>query len=565
MGRVRPIAERADEAEARLRIERARLELERTKAARKAVKARDAALSTYRAAVKDRTTRDWNARTTSADSAILPDRATLDARARQMARDDPYAKSVVRAYKRNVVGTGITPAAAARDIDGNALLRFNRTADALWFDWSRDPRRCDIERRRSFSGIQRWAVSEFVQTGDAIVVMSIKPDRSGRPSLVLQLVESEQLDRYKLSVKDPQSGVEREVRGGVEVDEFGAAVAYWIYERHPNDVVGFGRPTPMTLESVRIPAERVCHVVDAERARQTRGVTTLASCMSKLRDLGEYDYAHLQAARAEACIGVLITAEADSHSSLGLNQPTSEGAAQRSDTDGNNELAFQPMMAARLSPGEDVKPFTPARPGGTYQPFMETSLRAIAAASGVSYEQVARDFTGGTYSSQRQAMLEDERELAPIQELIVTQLCQPVWEAFVELQVLTGRLVAPRFAVDRDLWVYAEWRPPARPWIDPEKEVNAHEKALAIGLDTKRRILLERQMDWREVAEQRADETAYEAALAAPAPAAAPAAPSPQAPETGAPVGGPSPAAQLPPGREPGATDAAMTPQGSAA
>ena len=50
--------------------------------------------------------------------------------------------------------------------------------------------------------------------------------------------------------------------------------------------------------------------------------------------------------------------------------------------------------------------------------------------------------------------------------------------------------------------------------IDPENEANANEKALALGLETKQRILAEKGLDWREVARQRQAEKDFEASLA---------------------------------------------------
>lgn len=471
------------------------------------------AVSTYSAAQRERSTRDWNPRSTSADGAIIPDLPTLNARARQLVRDDPHAKGIVRAFKRHVVGTGIIPAAMVRDDAGNPNAQFNRRADELFFDWSRKPRRCDIERRRTFADIQRWAVGELVEVGEALVIESVRVDPlTGRGDLVLQLVESEQLDRYKLR-HTGEDGIEREVRGGVEVDEFGAPVAYWIYERHPHDGYGIARPTPITLESRRIPAYRVHHIMDPERARQTRGVTRLAPCMRKLRDLSEFDFANLQSARAEASIGLIVVRQQEV-GSIGLNQSGEGGTGEQGvDADGNTELAMSPIMFAKVGEGEDVRPFTPARPGNTYEPFMRANLRAIASSAGVSYEQVERDFTGGSYSSQRQGMLEDQREFEPLQTLIINHLCQPVWESFIGLAVMNGDLIAPGFSRERDRWTYAEWYPPAWPWIDPQKDAAADQLAIEQGFDTLDSVCRRRGLDWREVLEQRAEERRYQQEL----------------------------------------------------
>lgn len=513
MAKRRTAEQIAQALEAKVRAERARLQLAQLKRVRGAIRDQQVALSTYRAATRDRTTRDWRAKLTSGDSAILPDLLTIDARARGATRDDCHASSVKRAFTRNVVGRGITAAATATLPNGKLATLFNLQADALFHDWSRS-KQCDIERRRPFWRIQRWAIGEMVETGEAFVIRSIVRDElTGRRRLVLQLVEAEQLDRYKL--QHAEGSVVNEVRSGVEIDEHGAPVAYWFYRRHPHDVQGMSRPAPIMLESERVPAWRVCHLYDPERVRQTRGVSRLAPALERLRNLDTYDYAQIIAAKAQASIGVLITTDPVNGERLGMAQPAGEDGPDRQDADGNDELAFQPFMVARLQPGEKVEPFTPTRPGGEYDPFTVRQLRSIAAGCGISYEQVARDFTGGTYSSQRQAMMEDRREFEPLQQILIDDLCQPVWADFIELAVLNGDLIAPDFHRRPTAWTYAEWRGQGWPWIDPAKEAEASEKQLALNLTTRRQLLLDRGEDWREIDRQRAEELRSERTLAA--------------------------------------------------
>lgn len=501
--------------EARVRSEQARVNLARLKLRRQVLATQTTTLSTYRAAARDRTNRDWRASGTSADSAIIPDRATLDARSRQMSRDDAYAASTKRSFVRNVVGRGVMPAASATTPDGTILESWNKAADDRFWNWSHDPRRCDIERRRSFAAIQRWAIRELIEVGEAFVIRSIVPEprRFGDLGLrlVLQLIEAEQIDRYKVEHRDPVTKDTREVRGGVEVDIHGAPVAYWVYHRHPHDTLGFSTPAPLSMESYRIPAERMCHIFDPERARQTRGVSRLSPSMERLRNLQTYDFAQLLAAKAEACIGLIIKSERADQDLIGMAQPASDGGPNRTDEDGNDELAMQPFMTARLAPGEDVTGFTPQRPGNMYEPFVSAQIKAAAAGAGISYEQVARDFTKGSYSSQRQSMLEDRREFEPIQDdQLIAQLCRPVWEDWLDLQVLNGDLVAPGYTLDLDRWRYCEWRANGWPWIDPKNEADAATAALKDGLTTRRTILAEKGEDWREVMRQQAEEEQYQ-------------------------------------------------------
>jgi len=490
--------------------------LEETQLRRDALKMRRVALSTYRSAEKNRTNRDWRTKPSSADSAILPDLSTLVERARAATRDDCLGASIKRAFVRNVVGKGIGCYPATLAIGGSELYD-TQVGRAFW-DWSSRRELCDMERRRSFAQVQRWAVGEMIEAGDAFVVMSevTQPDWSKR--LVLQLVESEQLDRYRITHHDDD--ITRDVRGGVEVDQYGAAVAYWIHPQNPHDFRGRQSGLRVTgNDSVRIMADRVCHVADPERARQTRGVTRFAPSLGRLRNLDDYDFAQVLAAKAEACIGMVIKSPTTTPNLLGMAQPVDEdGGATRKDTDGNDELAMQPLMVARLNEGEDITAFTPTRPGGMYEPFQRTQARVIAAGTGISYEQVMRDFSQGTYSSQRQGMLEDQREYEPLQQLVIDCLCRPVYEAWLKIQAWNFALpISAANLLDRwSVWSYADWRPDGWAWIDPKNEADATTLELDAGLTTRARVLARRGEDYREIARERAAEIQFERSLGLP-------------------------------------------------
>ncbi len=531
-------ADRAAEMEAQVRLAEARLRRRELKLASRVMTQREKAvaamLSTYKAAGHNRATRDWRARSSSANQAVVPDAPTLTARARQMVRDDAYAASYRRAVVRNVVGRGVTPAAAARGPDapdgsaGPLLDGLNRQLDALWYDWTRRPAWLDLEGRRSFWRMQRWAISEYAQVGECFVIRHVRPDLAGprRPGLILQCLEAEQLDTSRLEHQGNQ------VVGGVEVDAHGRALAYWFWDTHPDD--RWRRPSQW--QSVRVPASVVCHVMDPERVQQVRGASPMASALLRMRDLGEYDYAQLLAAKAEACIGLLIKAPQRPGDAVGLALPPGQSTT---DAAGNDELAAQPLMVAHLKEGEDVTGFTPQRPGGMYEPFTRTQLRAAAAGVGISYEQIARDFSQGTYSSQRQGMLEDRREFRAMQQMLVEQLCMPIWDDFVLTALVGGLVAAPladRAADTLDRLAYARWRGDGWPWIDPAKEATGIREKLALGLTTLENEAAEQGEDWRELADQAALERQYIQALT----------PTPATPATPADPAIPTPESQLP-------------------
>lgn len=438
-------AQLAENAEARLRKERARLELAEVKTRqeslrikRDGLKSRRKMLAIHRAAEQNRLTADWIAPATSADSAIVADMARTNARSRQLLRDDPWAKSISRAFRRNIVGTGITPS-----VDGKPWRH-------AWRAWAEDPRQCDVEGRRNFHQIQQWCSDDQVAVGQCFVVRWIINSR-----LKLQLFEFEQLDTYKLMDRD--SG--NEVRNGIEVDEYGKAVAYHFFRRHPNDIRGMARPAPLTLDSMRIPASMVCHIYNPERCRQTHAMSWLTPILRNLRDLAEYDAAQLRVARAEASIGFLI----------------------KGGDDGDDPLSLDGLSVAYVNEDEDVTPFTPTRPGNTYDPFVRVQVMRIAAGVGLSPDQVTRSFDGGNFSSKRQASIEDRREFEPLQQQLVTQLCRPVMEDWLFAWAMTHPEQSGSYFLTDDP-EQVEWMGQGWEWVDPEQQGKGVERMMRLGL-----------------------------------------------------------------------------------
>lgn len=441
MAKRRTQLELAEMAEARVRKEKARLELSQLKLKQDVVKERRKMFSVHRAAERNRFNTDWLAPATSADGSIIPDLNRLNARARQMVRDDAFAKSIVRSFKRNVIGTGITAA-----VDEKPYKK-------EWQRWARSAELMDKEKRRTFVQVQQWVVSEMVTVGEAFVVRWII-GRGAKRRLVLQCFESEQLDQYKFEERSTGN----EVRGGIEVNEDGAAVAYHFYRRHPHDIRGLARPAPLTLESIRVPASMVCHCYEPERVRQTRAVSRLAPVLQKIRDLSEYDASQLRVARAEASIGLIVKG-----------------------SDSDDKLELDGLNVGYIHEDEEITSFTPTRPGGTYDPFVRMQLRAIGAGAGVSYDQIARDFDSGSYSAKRQGSLEDRREFEPLQGGVVSQLCDPVIQDFAFVWSMQNQALSGDFFI-KDEPEFVDWQGQGWEWVDPEQQGKGVERMMRLKL-----------------------------------------------------------------------------------
>ena len=130
-------------------------------------------------------------------------------------------------------------------------------------------------------------------------------------------------------------------------------------------------------------------------------------------------------------------------------------------------------------------------------------MRAFAAGVGASYSSVSRDYDG-TYSAQRQELVEQWVNYAVLADEFVGMLVQPVWENFVVAAALSGVAPIPRDVVphtaDDALFIGQ-----SMPWIDPVKEAVAWEKLTQAGFASEPEVIRRRGANPRDVLEQTAE------------------------------------------------------------
>lgn len=483
-----------------------------------------ASLAVHAGADRGRKNADWRARTLSADAELINDLPTLIARSRQQVRDEPLAKSAIFAYRRNVVGRGIAPVWTIKHPETGALWEeVNERLEKLFLEWASDKSAVDAEGRRTFWKIQRLAVDEKNTAGAVLFVVGYRP-HPRRVGLVIQAYEAEQLDHTV------QTWGGRKVRGGVEVDDFGKAVAYHLYPKPLNDYLGAA-----TIKSERIEARRVIEHQNLDRVLQTRGRPLLAPVMQDIRSAGKYKVADLMRQVMQACLGLIIKKPPGSPNWRGAAKPGEQPEAERLEN-----IDFTPGMVPQLPAGYEAMPFAPTQTANSFEPFMVGIQRQIAAGVNLSYGQVSRDFTKGTYSGQRQEMLEDYKVIEPEQDDLVDDVIAPVIELFTQAAILEAKVpeVTPMmFAAEPERYHDLDYTLPAKPWIDPKNEIEGWTQAIDAQLATRTEYAAAYGKRYRKIVKQTADERDLRAkagvsiasdgaATASPAAAGGPASPS---------------------------------------
>jgi len=451
-------------------------------------------------AKSDRTNSNWRPVNKSADSELLSDANTIRARARDLVRNNAYARGIVNALVRNVVGCGIVPQARISNESREPIEALNEQCEALFDRWARV---ADASGRLTLWEIQRLAYREVIEAGECLIhFTTIEDDRSRPLSLALELVEADRLAEDYLTMRRAGVASGNELRRGVEVDSLGRVVAYWLYPGHPQDLVS------TYVAPIRRPASEFIHLYKCDRIGQTRGVSLFAPLISWLKNLGYYVDNELMASAVASCFTAAIKT---------LGGPADGGllaADETSDTDdnGNTFERLEPGMVARLLPGESIEAIDPSRPNSAAEPWINLMLRSMAVGAGVSYERMAKDYSKVNFSSARASDLEDRREFRADQDWLGYHLVSPVWQRFIETAVLEGKLPigADQLVAEYDRYTAHACQAPGWEWVDPVKEARSSQLALQSNLTTLADELGQRGRDLLDTLRQRAREKQLE-------------------------------------------------------
>lgn len=437
-----------------------------------------AAVRHYEAASYGRRTQNWARNSLDANGTTRRSLARLRDLARDLRRNNGWARRGIEVIANNTVGWGITPSAVDK-----SRGRAKRAQDA-WTAWAESPT-CDVDGRADFYGLQRLVLETVVESGEALIVRRWTPG-ANTLGFQIQVLEPDYLDHYRDQVvlRDKTTGqVTGQIIQGVEFDAKGKRVAYWLYKEHPGaqrQVRGY--------TSDRVSADDVLHVFRTDRAGQVRGITWLAAAIVALETLGEYEDAELMRQKIAACFAVFVTSDGAATPALGsLN------------SDETIET-LEPGMVHYLHGSQKIDLVSP--PGvKDYDPFTRAQIRRYCACMGITYEDATWDYSGVNFSSARMSRISHWQNVGTWQwGLMIPQVCRPVWGWFIQAALIADLL---------DLPVTAEWGPPPMPMIEPDREGLAYARLMRAGVMTLPEVMRERGKDYAahiaEIAASNAD------------------------------------------------------------
>lgn len=436
--------------------------------------------STYEGGAYTRRTSRWHAPTTTANSGVLGNLATLRDRSRAATRNNGIASEIIGKHVTNLIGTGIKPMSqATTELEvphprTGKMVPFREALQYLFTVWTD---KSDADGLVDFYGQQTLGTRGWLEGGETFVRARIRSLRDGLPvPIQFQLLEPE-LSPHTYNGFAPVTG--NWIRAGIEFNQIGQRVAYWFHPTRPQ-LDDFN-----AADLRRVSTDYATHMFEVRRAGQLRGIPHLTPALVQLYELDKVsDAAVVRQQLANLFVGFF------KHSA---------GAADQNDLDPITGLAkknspvdppsLEPGIFQMLNPGEELEWSKPPDAAASFVDFMKFQLRMAIIAGRIPYEVVTGDFGSMNDRILRVTLGEFRRFISAWQhQVIVAMSEQWKWDMWCDAVFNFGILPIPSDYADparRLDYTAVLWMPQAWPYLHPVQDVEAAVGRIRAGLSSR--------------------------------------------------------------------------------
>ncbi|ATC34158.1 phage portal protein [Caulobacter sp. SL161] len=422
----------------------------------------------------------WLPSQQSADASWLWSRDLAVARTRELMQNEPWAQGGVDRKLDMLVGAGwrpiIRPDAQALGITEEQAQTLGSQIESNYRLWGEDPLcRCDAEDTLTASWLLYLQVMEAEVTGDGVSVLRMRERPGWGFRTCVQVLDSDRLSNPNGVADDDH------IRGGVEKDRYNAPIAYHFRNAHPGDVLG-STSKSMTWERVErnepYGRPKVTHLFEKRRPGQSRGVSRLVAGLARFKGASRLTDNELANSTINSLFAGTIVSSFDP--AVAQDHLMSSATAGYQDLRQKFYETADPRLAGariqHLFPGDELKFLTTPRETVAFESFTTVFLRSIASSLGITYEQIAMDWSKVNYSSARAALIEVWRGIQRQRSMVAMMVATPWLLAVTEDGIDQGKIELPNGATWEDLYerpaayLRGRWLGPARGWVDPVKE-----------------------------------------------------------------------------------------------
>lgn len=431
------------------------------------------------------------------------------ARAADLVQNSGWISGMFDQAVANTVGTGLRlqckPENDLFGMDEDRAREWRNLVERRWGLWSNTPVECDIEGRRTVPQMQEAAFRSWLNTGEIFGEIVWRRRFGSQYGTKVRLMSPTRL----VNEHDPFY----RVVSGVQLDRDGFPVGYMAKRKDP--LLGTVRKRVPARDRYGRP--KVIHVFVGV-PEQVRGITPLVPAMKVAKQFDQLADSTLLAALIQTVFAANLQSDAPTEENLsGLLTPQEQSALQAAGL--SPFEAWAEMQSAwydanvidvgiggRIAstfPGQKLEFLSPNHPTTAYKEFSMHLLRELARCLGLTYESATGDYEGATYSSVRMAVNEIFTITKARRQFIVAPFTQPIYEAWLEEEIASGRIWFPggytAFLQNRIAASRAIWKGAPKPVADDLKAAKAHQVYRDMGVITDEHIAAELGLDIEDV------------------------------------------------------------------
>lgn len=451
----------------------------------------------------------WTQRTVSEDADIYRAFTALRAKSRDLRHNDSIVKNYAKLIEFGVVGkTGFKLKVLGRDTDGTLDIVGNTAVQRAWEDFCKS-KNCDLNKKRNLRDICAAVITTTAIDGECLIrIVRSKASADSKYGIQLQVLDSDRMDH--LYNADLQNG--NYIRMGVEINQFGAPVAYHL-KKYSNKSTDYAGGNYMG-DYERVPANDLVHFFKMEAAEQTRGIPWTSAVILDLKDLGQFGEACVIAGKVGASSSIMLERSEE----ISIDK-IANGRVVRSSAEGEEGINYQQPdeldyyynevgagQITVLPKGVKAVPFTPGYPADAFATYYKKAGQKIAAGLGVSPLRLFNDLEDLNYSTSRTVMQDENYSFEVYQNLMIDTLLTKVYESWLMQAMLNKKIfLKPGLLLPIEkMEKFMEYRFIGRAfgYVDPSVEVETAVMEYKLGIKSLTEILAEQGKDLREVSAQ---------------------------------------------------------------
>jgi lambda family phage portal protein len=400
-------------------------------------------------------------------------------RSRDFSKNNEYGRKFFALVQSNIIGhAGIGLKFACRRPDGSIDEADSRRLDRAWARWWRRGE-LDVTGKLSGPMLENLLVKMVARDGE-VLVRFVEGRDQGVHRIRLQVLPAHLLDE----TNNRELGDGRRIRMGVEFDAFMKPVAY-----HLRTLAGTADMHGTASQKYeRVPASEIIHLFVPEEIEQWRGVPWAHVALRGANHLDKFEEAALIAANVGAAKMGFFQQKDPEAAPIGSAEGDGEGEAG-SGNDFITEVA--PGTFDLIPDGYELASYNPQYPNEVFDPFTKAVARRLSTGLLTSYHSVTGDLTGVNYSSIRAGTLDDRDMWKLLQGWFIADF----------REALTTRWLARAMMFDPELKALPQdkfdkfnapvFQPRRWEWVDPQSDMTANEKSVALGIKSRAQIIRE--------------------------------------------------------------------------